>query len=106
MSPNFEHIRNLFPTSNLQKCWIPDQLEHVDALFDFVHIDVDLYDPILGALDYTIEKTNPGCIIVVDDYNTRFPGCIQAIREHISKHQNLYRVHYATLTGNYILIRK
>ena len=44
MSPNFEHIQNLFPNSTLQKCWIPSQLKRVDALFDFIHIDLDLYD--------------------------------------------------------------
>ena len=106
MSPNFEHIQNLFPNSTLQKCWIPSQLKRVDALFDFVHIDLDLYDPILGALEYTIDKVNPGGVVVVDDYNNRWPGCIQAIREHLSKYQNLYGLHYATLFGNYILIRK
>lgn len=106
MSPSFKHIQNLFPNSTLQKCWIPSQLKRVNALFDFVHIDLDLYDPILGALEYTIDKANPGCVIVVDDYNNLFPGCIQAIREHLSKYQNLYRLHYSTLFGNYILIRK
>ncbi len=106
MSPNFKHIQNLFPNSTLQKCWIPSQLKRVNALFDFVHIDLDLYDPILGALEYTIDKANPGCVIVVDDYNSRWPGCIQAIREHLSKYQNLYRLHYSTLFGNFILVRK
>ena len=106
MSPSFEHIQNLFPTSIVQKCWIPNQLKHTDALFDFVHIDVDLYDPILGSLEYMIDKANPGCVIIVDDYNPRFPGCIQAIREHTSKHRDLYSLHYATGHGNYILIRK
>ncbi len=106
MSPDLEHILNLFPDSNLQKCWIPSQLRHVDALFDFVHIDLDLYNPIIGALEYTVDKTNPGCVIIVDDYNDLFPGCIQAIREHLSKYQNLYSLHYSTLFGNYILIRK
>ena len=106
MSPSFKHIQNLFPNSTLQKCWIPSQIKRVNALFDFVHIDLDLYDPILGALEYTIDKANPGCVIVVDDYNNRWPGCIQAIREHLSKYKNLYRLHYSTLFGNFILIRK
>jgi len=105
MSPNLKHIQSLFPTCMIQKCWIPSQLKRVDALFDFVHIDLDLYVPILGALEYTIDKCNPGCVIVVDDYNNKFPGCIQAIREHVSKYQNLYHLHYSTLFANYILIR-
>ena len=105
MSPSYEHIRNLFPTSTLQRCWIPNQLKHTDALFDFVHIDVDLYEPIIGSLEYIIDKANPGCVIIVDDYNTRFPGCIQAVKEHTSKYQDLYRLHYSTLMGNYVLIR-
>lgn len=106
MSPELEHIKNLFPTCILQKCWIPDQLQRVDALFDFVHIDLDLYIPILGALEYLIDKTNSGCVIVVDDYNERFPGCIKAIGEHVFKYQNLYHFHYDTMNGSYVLIKK
>ena len=106
MSPDYDHIQNLFPESHLQKCWIPSELMRVETLFDFVHIDLDLYVPILGALDYLLDKSNPGCIIIVDDYNTKFPGCIKAISEHISKYKNLYRFHYDTMEGSYILIRK
>ena len=105
MSPDYHHIQKLFPNSILQKCWIPAQLKRVDVFFDFVHIDLDLYDPILGALEYIIDKANPGCIIIIDDYNTRFPGCIRAIRDHIDKYQNLYRFHYDTMQGNYVLVR-
>ena len=71
----YDDIRELLPHAILEKCWIPQHLKDVDCTFDFVHIDLDLYEPILGALEYFVDKTRSGCIIIVDDYNDRWKGC-------------------------------
>lgn len=106
MSPNYDHISQLLPKAVLQKCWIPQQLKDVDCAFDIVHIDLDLYEPISGALDYLVDKSNSGCIIIVDDYRDRWRGCISAVAEHMEKYGHLYLTHYNTMMGNYVMIRR
>lgn len=106
MSPSHKKISTLFPSASIQKCWIPQTIKPVDKMFDFVHIDLDLYDPVKGALEYLIDKCNSGCIVIVDDYSDRWPGCVRAVQEHLSRFPNLYDYHYDTCMGNYFIRRR
>jgi O-methyltransferase len=64
-----------FPFVHLYKGWIPSRfIEVEDRQFSFVHIDVDLYEPILDSLNF-FPKLVKGGVIVFDDYGiTQFPG--------------------------------
>lgn len=51
------------------KGWIPERFPEVEKVrFSFVHIDVDLYQPTLDAVEFFYERLNKGGIMICDDY--------------------------------------
>jgi len=51
------------------KGWIPERFDEVAELkFLFVHIDVDLHDPVLESLKFFWPRMLPGGVVVLDDY--------------------------------------
>ena len=84
--------------------WIPPVLQTLpDADWAFVHIDVDLYEPTLGALEYFAPRLAPGGIIVNDDYaSPLFPGGGRAWDEFCKKHDLAFA---ALDSGQSVLIR-
>ena len=51
------------------KGWIPEKFHEVEnKRFCFIHLDVDLYQPTRDALTFFYSRTNPGGIILQDDY--------------------------------------
>jgi O-methyltransferase len=73
-----------FPDIAYRKGWIPASFDGVpDAQYSFVHIDVDLYEPTKGAVEYFFPRLKPGGIVVCDDYAfLHWPGAKQAIDEY------------------------
>lgn len=91
MSPDFEKSQKLLSNSILYKGWIPQELPtKFEAKLDFVHIDLDLYEPIKGALEFILPKMKSGSIIIVDDYGTNFLGAMHATNEHIKSNRERY----------------
>lgn len=80
---NFDKVHDLlkdFKFTKLHKGWIPEvfDLTNCDSI-QFLHIDVDLYQPTYDSLNYFWNKLVPGGIIVCDDYNaTKWPGAKKA----------------------------
>lgn len=76
-----------FPSVNFNQGWIPECLNELpDMRTKFVHIDVDLYEPIIGALNYFYPKMVLGGIIVCDDYGSLYwPGAQMAVEEFAEK---------------------
>lgn len=73
-----------FPCVNYIKGWVPEALDQIpdDLAWKFVHIDLDLYDPIKGAFEFFSKKMVPGGIIVFDDYGSLYwPGARKAVNE-------------------------
>jgi O-methyltransferase len=72
--------------------WIPSRFEEVsDMKFSFVHIDVDLYQPIWDSLEFFYPRLIPGGIIVLDDYGyLAFPGAKKAVDEFLLKTPNFF----------------
>lgn len=71
------------------KGWIPECFKYEEIenkKYNFVSIDVDLYQPIIDSLDYFYPKlTSPG-VIVIDDYKTaKWPGVEKAVAEFSAK---------------------
>jgi hypothetical protein len=78
-----------FPGLNFHKGWIPQVLsEAPNTKYRFVHIDVDLYEPTIGAITYFFPKLVQGGIIICDDYGSlAWPGAKRAIDEYCQKYQ-------------------
>jgi len=97
---NVESIKKQFacPSEKVQenlkyyKGWIPERFQEVkDKIFSFVHIDVDLYQPILHSFEFFYPRLSPGGIMVFDDYGcVQFPGAKKAIDECISKYNRSF----------------
>jgi len=80
-----EYIGNGLPPENLTlvKGWIPESFEPYKELkWRFVHIDMDLYQPIKYGLELTWPRLVPGGVLVVHDYGCLgFPGAKVAVDE-------------------------
>ena len=107
MACPLEHVRSVlqpFPQIEFHQGWIPEVLKQLpETRWAFVHIDVDLYEPTLGCLEYFVPRLAPGGIIVNDDYaSPLFPGGGLAWDQYCSKH----RLAFAALdTGQTVLVQ-
>ena len=65
------------------KGWIPERFEEVsNERFCFVHIDVDLYKPILDSLNFFSERLEKNGYIFLDDYgDSYFMGAKKALED-------------------------
>lgn len=71
----------------LVKGWVPDCFEMVEgpSRLSLSHIDVDLFDPTLAALQYVASRTLVGGFIVCDDYGfASCPGATRAVDEFVA----------------------
>ena len=94
-----------FKFVHLYKGWIPSRFNEVeDRQFAFIHIDVDLYEPILESLNFFFPKLIKGGVIVLDDYGiTQFPGAKKAVDEFLEK--NTYQFFYEVPMGSSFIIK-
>lgn len=90
----------------LYKGWIPDRFTEVaDKAFSLVHIDVDLYEPTLAALEFFYSRLSPGGIIVCDDYGFEScPGARKAMDEFFSDKPERTVIHLTT--GQGVVVRQ
>lgn len=72
LNDNVEFFPGFFPQS------VPPRLN--ETRFAFVHLDADLYDPILAGLQYFYPKMSRGGVLVVHDYNS-WLGARTAVRD-------------------------
>jgi hypothetical protein len=72
-----------FPGIEMYPGWIPGVLSRLpERRYAFVHVDLDLHDPIRGAIDYFYPRLEPGGVMVFDDYGSLFwPGAKKAVEE-------------------------
>jgi hypothetical protein len=72
-----------FPFCRLVKGWVPESLgPAADSSFRLVHLDMDLYQPTLGALEFFYRRLVPGGVLVLDDYgHMTCLGVRQAVQE-------------------------
>ena len=73
------------------KGWIPERFSEVESkTFSFVHIDVDMYEPIRDSILFFYPRMKKGGIIVFDDYGfLGFPGAKQAVDEFFKDKNDL-----------------
>jgi len=81
--------RNLseFSFITYHKGWIPEKFHEVKhKKFSFVHIDVDLYQPIKDSIEFFYTRIDRNGLIIIDDYGyLQFPGAFKAVEEFVSK---------------------
>lgn len=94
-----------FSFISLHKGWIPEPFPVVsDRKFSFVHLDLDLYQPIKDCLEFFYPRMTKGGIIVVDDYGTTgWPGVTSAVDQFIKKNNINYAIDSSV--GNFIIFR-
>lgn len=78
-----------FPEIEYHKGWLPQSLEGLpEQRYRFVHVDVDLYEPSKGCLEYFYPRLVPNGMIVSDDYGSLYwPGAKKAIDDFCAEHQ-------------------
>ena len=101
-----QNTLNEFPGASIIKGWIPTAFHELpDQQYRFVHIDVDIYQPTLDALQYFFPKMAPGGIIVVDDFGPwpgeKWPGCKIAV-EQFSQEVQIPFAHLDTRNAMFI----
>lgn len=52
--------------------------------FAFVNMDVDLYNPTKAGLEFFYPRLSPGGVILIHDYNSKWPMLIKAVDEFVS----------------------
>jgi O-methyltransferase len=86
---SFDRVEHLLISQNtnvkiiIKQGWIPSTFSGLEnELFSFVHVDLDLYDPIKNTLDFIYPRLVSGGVIVFDDYGfASCPGAKKAVDE-------------------------
>lgn len=83
-----EKLKHLddFSFVEIYEGWIPDRFHEVeDRRFCFVHVDVDLAQPTLSAVEFFYSRLNQGGIMLMDDYGfTSCPGVTKVFDEFMA----------------------
>jgi hypothetical protein len=94
-----------FPGITYHKGWIPDVFEDMERLaYRFVHIDLDLYEPILHTLRFFYPQVVTGGVLVVDDYGCKaWPRAKKAVDDWCAANKIKSILLY---TGNAVIIKQ
>jgi O-methyltransferase len=94
-----------FPFIETHKGWIPNRFSDVaDRTFRFVHVDVDLYQPIRDSIEFFYPRLTPAGLMVFDDYGLeQFPGAQKAVDEAVARLAPSF--FYQVPTGGAFIVR-
>ena len=95
-----------YPMISYHQGWIPQSLEGLaERQYKFVHLDLDLYEPIKGAIEYFYPRMVKGGAMVIDEYGfPRWPGAKKAVDEFCREQRMIAPI--SLTTGNGALIKK
>ncbi|WP_113907286.1 TylF/MycF/NovP-related O-methyltransferase [Aliidiomarina celeris] len=95
------------PTRCIPKVgYFPDSLEGLEDQFALVSIDVDLYTPMLNAIEYFYPRLAAGGYLMLHDYNhAEFRGVKQAVADYEAKHGKLAKVPVPDQGGSIIITK-
>jgi O-methyltransferase len=68
----------------LHQGYFPDCARDFQAQVALVNIDVDLYKPTKAGLEFFYPMLSPGGLIIVHDYNHKWPGVVVAVDDFIA----------------------
>ena len=63
----------------IKKGWVPSTFRDVDDTFCFIHLDMDLYQPMFEAIKFFWNKINKNGLILLHDYHNPCFGVKQAV---------------------------
>lgn len=90
-----------FPGIQYHPGWLPQSLEQEEERrYRFIHLDVDLFQPTLGALEYFYPRLVSGGLVISDDYG--WPGGRKAFDTFCMRHD----VPLEKLPNNQAVLRK
>jgi hypothetical protein len=90
-----------FPAVEFHPGWIPQSFAGLrEMTYRFVHLDLDLHDPTLAALEYFYPRMVKGGVLVCDDYS--WPGARKAIEDFCAR----YRVAFEATPHGQAVLRK
>jgi O-methyltransferase len=77
---------SLGPTTDQQPLAADCQLPTANCqlAFSLVNLDVDLYKPTKAGLEYFYPLLSPGGVIIIHDYNYKWPGIKKAVDEFVA----------------------
>jgi O-methyltransferase len=92
LSCSEDKVRNVlkdFDFIRYYKGWIPTRFDAIiNTKISFLHIDVDLYQPIKDTLEHLYPKIVTGGVIVFDDYgHSSFDGAKKAVDEFLKENK-------------------
>jgi SAM-dependent methyltransferase len=92
LSCSEDKVRNVlkdFDFIRYYKGWIPTRFNAIiNTKISFLHIDVDLYQPIKDTLEHLYPKIVTGGVIVFDDYgHSSFDGAKKAVDEFLKENK-------------------
>ena len=95
-----------FPEIEYHRGWIPESFAAItERHYKFVHLDLDLYEPIKGSIEYFYSRMVKGGVIVIDEYAIpRWPGARKAVDEFCQANDLITPI--SLTTGNGVLIKK
>jgi len=83
LSETFERIKGAYIVSGT----LPGTLKERDERFNFVHLDLDVYEPTLAVLRHVYPRMLKGGVIVLDDYGYHItPGIKKAVDEFVAEY--------------------
>ncbi|GHG69339.1 hypothetical protein GCM10010919_19210 [Alishewanella longhuensis] len=86
--------------------FFPDSLDGLEDQFALVSIDVDLYTPMLNAIEYFYPRLTNGGYLMLHDYNhAEFRGVKQAVADYEAKHGKLAKVPVPDQGGSIIITK-
>ncbi len=82
----YKGFNNIFLIQGDVRKTFPEFLsENLSARFNFVHLDLDLYEPTAAVLEDSFLRMVKGGIMMIDDYNA-VAGATMAVDEFLSRH--------------------
>ncbi|MFH1160533.1 MAG: TylF/MycF/NovP-related O-methyltransferase [bacterium] len=70
---------------HILKGYFPDSAEPVTGeKFALVNLDADLYNPTKAGLEFFYPRMSQGGIILIHDYNPKWPGVVKAVDDFLS----------------------
>lgn len=96
---------NHHPNVKLHEGYFPETTAGLeDTRYAFVHIDADLYAPVLAGLRYFYPLLSPGGVILIHDYTHLWEGLKRAVDEFAASIPEV-PVHIADKHGTIMIVR-
>lgn len=104
-----ESVMATFDNVEIIEGWVPDVLTQIEdgEAIAFIHFDMDLFEPTVGALEALWGRVQPGGILVFDDYHsTQFPGVTTAVGDFVEAREGEIDLFYEVPFGSAWIVKR